>query len=43
LAVPDVPIPFSRALEQFAIPQVGNIVSASRALVNTNSLMKVSQ
>lgn len=33
LAVPDVPIPFSRPLEQFVIPQVGAIVAAARALV----------
>lgn len=33
LAVPDVPIPFSRPLEQFAIPQVDAITRAARALV----------
>lgn len=33
LAVPDVPIPYSRPLEQFAIPQVGAIVDAARRLV----------
>jgi len=34
LAVPDVPIPFSRPLEQFAIPQVDAIAQAARALVS---------
>ena len=33
LAVPDVPIPFSRPLEQFAIPQVDNIVASARGLM----------
>lgn len=33
LAVPDVPIPYSRPLEQFVIPQVDAIVAASRKLV----------
>jgi pyruvate dehydrogenase E1 component beta subunit len=33
LAVPDVPIPFSRPLEQAVIPQVGNIVDQVRALM----------
>lgn len=33
LAVPDVPIPFSRPLEQFAIPQVDNIVACARGLM----------
>jgi pyruvate/2-oxoglutarate/acetoin dehydrogenase E1 component len=33
LAVPDVPIPYSRPLEQFVIPQVGSIVAAARELV----------
>lgn len=36
LAVPDVPIPFSRPLEQFAIPQVDNIVASVRALMQAN-------
>jgi pyruvate dehydrogenase E1 component beta subunit len=31
LAVPDVPIPFSRPLEQFVIPQVDSIVAAVKA------------
>lgn len=33
LAVPDVPIPFSRPLEQFAIPQVDNIFACARGLM----------
>lgn len=33
LAVPDVPIPYSRPLEQFVIPQVDTIAEAARALV----------
>ena len=33
LAVPDVPIPFSRPLETFAIPQVDNIVASVRGLM----------
>ena len=33
LAVPDVPIPFSRPLEQFAIPQVDGIAAAVRDLM----------
>lgn len=33
LAVPDVPIPFSRPLEQFAIPQMDNIVASVRGLM----------
>ncbi len=33
LAVPDVPIPYSRPLEQFAIPSVDAIAQAARALV----------
>jgi pyruvate dehydrogenase E1 component beta subunit len=32
LAVPDVPIPYSRPLEQFVIPQVDAIVAAARQL-----------
>ncbi len=32
LAVPDVPIPYSRPLERFVIPQVESIVEAARAL-----------
>lgn len=34
LAVPDVPIPFSRPLEQFVIPQVENIAASVRGLMN---------
>jgi acetoin:2,6-dichlorophenolindophenol oxidoreductase subunit beta len=34
LAVPDVPIPYSRTLEQFVIPQVASIVDASKKLMN---------
>jgi pyruvate dehydrogenase E1 component beta subunit len=33
LAVPDVPIPFSRPLEQFVIPQVPHIATAVRQLM----------
>jgi pyruvate dehydrogenase E1 component beta subunit len=33
LAVPGVPIPYSRPLEQFVIPQVSSIVSAARQLM----------
>jgi len=33
LAVPNVPIPYSRPLEQFVIPQVGAIVDAARKLM----------
>ncbi|HMO45225.1 MAG TPA: alpha-ketoacid dehydrogenase subunit beta [Rubrivivax sp.] len=33
LAVPDVPIPYSRPLEQFVIPQVDSIVNAAQALM----------
>lgn len=33
LAVPDVPIPYSRPLEQFVIPQVASIVDASKKLM----------
>lgn len=33
LAVPDVPIPFSRPLEQFVIPQVDGIAAAARQLM----------
>lgn len=33
LAVPDVPIPFSRPLEQAAIPQVDDVVAAARELM----------
>ena len=33
LAVPNVPIPYSRPLEQFVIPQVTDIVQAAQALL----------
>jgi len=33
LAVPNVPIPYSRPLEQFVIPQVQNIVQAVQELL----------
>jgi len=33
LAVPNVPIPYSRPLEQFVIPQIAGIVDAARALM----------
>jgi pyruvate dehydrogenase E1 component beta subunit len=33
LAVPNVPIPYSRPLEQFVIPQVKNIVHAVQELM----------
>ena len=35
LAVPNVPIPYSRPLEQFVIPQVGSIVDGVRKLLET--------
>jgi pyruvate dehydrogenase E1 component beta subunit len=38
LAVPDVPIPYSRPLEQFVIPQVDAIAQAARELARTASL-----
>lgn len=38
LAVPDVPIPFSRPLEQFVIPQVDAIVAAAQQLVGAPQL-----
>lgn len=36
LAVPDVPIPYSRPLEQFAIPQVDSIADAARKLMHAS-------
>ena len=33
LAVPNVPIPYSRPLEQFVIPQVSDIVLAAQELM----------
>lgn len=38
LAVPDVPIPFSRPLEQFVIPQVDSIVNAAHSLMEAHIL-----
>ena len=35
LAVPDVPIPYSRPLEQFVIPQIDSIVAAVEASLRT--------
>lgn len=35
LAVPNVPIPYSRPLEQFVIPQVSGIVEAAQKLMKT--------
>lgn len=35
LAVPNVPIPYSRPLERFVIPQVDNIVAAAQALMKS--------
>jgi pyruvate dehydrogenase E1 component beta subunit len=35
LAVPDVPIPYSRPLERFVIPQVDAIVRATQGLMGT--------
>jgi len=37
LAVPDVPIPYSRPLERHVIPQVDHIASAARDLVKSGS------
>jgi pyruvate dehydrogenase E1 component beta subunit len=36
VAVPNVPIPYSRPLEQFVIPQVGSLVGAVRELMNAS-------
>lgn len=41
LAVPDVPIPFSRPLEQFVIPQVSSIVENVRSLMRGTNELKV--
>lgn len=41
LAVPDVPIPYSRPLEQFVIPQVPAIVEAVRQLATLNNIKEV--
>ena len=36
LAVPNIPIPYSRPLEEFAIPQIRGIVEAVEKLMNTS-------
>jgi pyruvate dehydrogenase E1 component beta subunit len=36
VAVPNVPIPYSRPLEQFVIPQVNGLVAAVRELMNAS-------
>ncbi|MBW6495925.1 MAG: alpha-ketoacid dehydrogenase subunit beta [Burkholderiaceae bacterium] len=36
IAVPNVPLPYSRPLEQFVIPQVGDIVAAVETLIKTS-------
>ncbi len=37
LAVPNVPIPYSRPLEQFVIPQVAGIVEAAKSLMSART------
>ncbi len=39
LAVPDVPIPYSRPLEQFVIPQVDSIVAQASSLMQAAGVM----
>jgi pyruvate/2-oxoglutarate/acetoin dehydrogenase E1 component len=39
LGVPGIPIPYSRPLEQFAIPQTESIVAAARKLMNSGVLV----
>jgi pyruvate/2-oxoglutarate/acetoin dehydrogenase E1 component len=39
LGVPGIPIPYSRPLEQFAIPQTESIVAAARKLMNSEVLV----
>lgn len=41
LAVPDVPIPYSRPLEQFVIPQVVSIVDASKKLMTERIVERI--
>lgn len=41
LAVPNVPIPYSRPLEQFVIPQVDSIANAARDLMGAGAPAKV--
>jgi acetoin:2,6-dichlorophenolindophenol oxidoreductase subunit beta len=43
LAVPDVPIPYSRPLEQFVIPQVDAIVRAARGLIDSQLVAGVAR
>jgi pyruvate dehydrogenase E1 component beta subunit len=43
LAVPDVPIPFSRPLEQAVIPQVDAIADAVRALMRAQPIHQLQQ
>ena len=40
LAVPNVPIPYSRPLEQFVIPQVQNLVTAAQVLMGGRVMSK---
>jgi len=40
LAVPNVPIPYSRPLEQFVIPQVSDLMKAAQALMKSHVLTK---
>ena len=40
LAVPDVPIPYSRPLEQFVIPQIDAIVAHASELMNARSVVQ---
>ena len=42
LAVPNVPIPYSRPLEQFVIPQVSDLMKAAQALMKSHVLTKTS-
>lgn len=41
LAVPNVPIPYSRPLEQFVIPQVSSVVAAVQALMTLSAKQRV--
>lgn len=41
VAVPNVPIPYSRPLEQFVIPQVGSLVAAVRGLMGASVVQPV--
>jgi pyruvate/2-oxoglutarate/acetoin dehydrogenase E1 component len=42
LAVPNVPIPYSRPLEQFVIPQVSDLVRAAQALMLKKAALRAS-